>query len=100
MGKVGMAVLTPWLWRDRLFRIAILAGAAIAAGAVVYLAGSGSGRVAGILNSGTNIFRLTGGSDDIRAALYASALEVLRSLPSGASEWGRSCISPRRCSST
>jgi O-antigen ligase len=81
MTAVGMLALTVWLWRDRLFRIALLFCLAIAIGGAVYLVGSGNARIAGILQSGLDIFRFTGGSDDIRAALYASAIEILRTSP-------------------
>lgn len=37
--------------------------------------------VASIVQNGLYIFRFTGGSDDIRAALYASAIEILRTSP-------------------
>ena len=80
-GGDGPDALTPWLWRDRLFRLAILFGAAIAVGVVVYLVDCGNSRVVGILQSSINNFRSSGGSDDIRAALYASAIEVLRISP-------------------
>ncbi len=81
MTLVGVLVLTRWLWRDRWFRLAMLIGALLATGAAIYLVGSGNTRVAGILESGLDIFRFTGGSDDIRAALYVSALEILRISP-------------------
>jgi O-antigen ligase len=81
MSAVGMALLTIWLWRESLFRVAVLCSATAAAGTIVYLVGSGNARVAGILQSGLNIFRFTGGSDDIRAALYASAVEILKESP-------------------
>ena len=81
MSAVGMLALTVWLWRERLFRIAVLISAGVAAGAVTYLVGSGNARVASIVQSGLDIFRFTGGSDDIRAALYASAIEILGMSP-------------------
>lgn len=81
MAAVGMVALTVWLWRDNLFRIALLISTGIAVGLIVYLVGSGNARVAGIVQSGLDIFRFTGGSDDIRAALYASAIEILRTSP-------------------
>jgi O-antigen ligase len=43
--------------------------------------GTGNARVASILQSGLDIFRFTGGSDDIRAAMYASAIEILSTSP-------------------
>lgn len=81
MSAVGALTLTIWLWRDRLFRIAGVISAGVAATSVVYLVGSGNTRVAGIINSGLDIFRITGGPEDIRAALYLSALEVLKTSP-------------------
>lgn len=81
MSAVGMLALTVWLWQDRLFRIALLISVGLAAGVTVYLMGSGNARVASIVQTGLDIFRFTGGSDDIRAALYASALEILRTSP-------------------
>lgn len=81
MSAVGMLTLTVWLWRENQFRIAVLVCAGIAVSAIVYLMGTGNARVASILQSGLDIFRFTGGSDDIRAAMYASAIEVLRTSP-------------------
>ena len=81
MSVVGVLMLTVWLWRERLFRFAVLVSAGIVVGVTAYLVGSGNARVAGILQSGLDIFRFTGGSDDIRAALYASAIEILRTSP-------------------
>lgn len=81
MSAVGLVLLTAWLWRERLFRLAVLLSAAAAAVTIIYLVGSGNARVAGILQSGLDIFRFTGGPDDVRAALYASAIEILRTSP-------------------
>lgn len=81
MSAVGVLLLTVWLWRQNLFRIAILVSLGIAVGAVAYLASSGNARVLGVVQSSLDIFRFTGGSDDIRAALYASAIEILRTSP-------------------
>ena len=81
MSTVGMLALTVWLWRENLFRIAVLACTGIAVSAVVYFMGAGNARVASMLQSGLDIFRFTGGSDDIRAAMYASAIEILRTSP-------------------
>jgi len=81
MSAVGILALTVWLWRERLFRIAVLISAGITAGTIVYLIGSGNTRVASILQSGLDIFRFTGGSDDIRAALYTSAFGILKTSP-------------------
>ncbi len=81
MSAVGMLTLTVWLWRENQFRIAVLVCTGIAVSAIVYLMGTGNARVASILHSGLDIFRFTGGSDDIRAAMYVSAIEVLRASP-------------------
>ena len=81
MSAVGILALTVWLWRERLFRIAALISASIAVGVIVYLIGSGNTRVASVLQSGLDIFHFTGGSDDIRAALYASAFGILKASP-------------------
>ena len=81
MSGLGILTLTVWLWHERLFRVAVLACAGLAIGVFAYVVGSGNDRVSGIIQSGLNIFRFTGGSDDIRAALYASAIEILRNFP-------------------
>ncbi|SEQ31928.1 O-Antigen ligase [Devosia sp. YR412] len=81
MTGTGMVVLLIWLWRETLFRLAVLTSVAVAAIGLVILVGSGNTRVAGILESGLNIFRFTGGTDDIRAALYSSAMEILKTSP-------------------
>ena len=81
IAAAGLFLLTIWLWRETLFRHLML-GALLISGAVgTLLFGSGNSRVAGIFHSALNIFRFTGGSDDIRALLYTSALEVLRRSP-------------------
>lgn len=81
MSGVGVVTLTVWLWRERLFRVALLVCTGLAIGVVAYLVGSGNARVASVIQSGLDIFRFTGGSDDIRAALYASGIEILRTSP-------------------
>lgn len=81
MTVAGGLILTVWLWHEKIFRFAVLASAAVGAGAIAYLISSGNSRVGNILNSALNIFRFTGGTDDIRAALYASALDVLTTSP-------------------
>lgn len=78
---VGFVLLAVWLRRDRLFRLAVLASMAISAIPVYYLISTDNTRIAGLAESALDIFRFTGGSDDIRAALYASALQVLRDSP-------------------
>ncbi|KRA55345.1 hypothetical protein ASD80_13105 [Devosia sp. Root635] len=81
MTGVGTLVLLVWLWRETLFRVAVLASLVLGSTAFAYLVGSGNTRVAGLLQSGLDIFRFTGGPDDIRAALYTSAFEALRTSP-------------------
>lgn len=81
MAAAGTIVLTFWYWRQPVFRLIVLGAACIAAAALFYLAGSGDFRALEILANGANIFRITGGPDDIRAALYISALEALKSSP-------------------
>ncbi|KKC32968.1 O-antigen ligase family protein [Devosia psychrophila] len=81
MSVTGIIVLSIFLWRETLFRIAALITIAVAIGAVAYLVGSGNQRAVSIFHSGLNIFQFTGGSDDIRAALYASAVEILKNSP-------------------
>lgn len=81
MGGVGIVTLFIWLRHDRWFRVAAAAGVVLAVTIVFYLVGSGNARIAGILHSGLDIFRFSGGTDDIRAALYASAIEMLRTSP-------------------
>lgn len=81
MVAVGLSTLLIWYWREGLFRLAFLAAAAVGAGAAAYLVATGNTRVAGIIDNALNIFRFTGGSDDIRAALYHSALHALAQSP-------------------
>lgn len=81
MGGVGIVTLSVWLRHDRWFQVAAAAGVVLAVAIVTYLVGSGNARIAGILHSGLDIFRFSGGTDDIRAALYASAIEMLRASP-------------------
>ncbi|MBE7733387.1 O-antigen ligase family protein [Devosia faecipullorum] len=80
MAGIAMLYLLIGGWRDRVLRFSILG--ALLAGAVVLLVvmSEGSDRVSGLLNA-MDIFRFTGGSDDIRAALFASALHALKSSP-------------------
>lgn len=81
MGGVGIVTLFVWLRHDRWFQVAAAAGVVLAVAIVTYLVGSGNARIAGILHSGLDIFRFSGGTDDTRAALYASAIEMLRASP-------------------
>lgn len=81
MSVTGIVVLSIWLWSEKLYRVAALTGVVVGAGVNAYLVGSGNGRAFSIFQSGLNIFQFTGGTDDIRAALYASALEILHTSP-------------------
>lgn len=81
LSTAGIALLAVWLWRETVFRIAVLITGAIAGGGLAYLVASGNVRIARIVQSGIDIFHLTGGPDDIRAALYASAIEILKQSP-------------------
>lgn len=81
MTGVGILVLMVWCWRETQFRIAMLAAPALAVLGVLSFSGSGTRRVAGIIESGPKVFKFTGGSDDIRVALYSSALDVLHTSP-------------------
>lgn len=81
MSGIGLMTLAIWLRREKLFRYAFAATVLITLGVAAYLIASGNSRIAGIFDSALNIFRFTGGDDDIRAALYASAIEVLRTSP-------------------
>ena len=81
MTSIGTLTLSIWLWRDPLFRLATLVTLAVAVAGLAYLAAGGNVRVASLLHNGLDIFRFTGGPDDIRTALYASALEMLKASP-------------------
>ena len=81
MAGVGTIVLLVWLWRETRFRVAVLACMARGVAAFAYLVGGGNTRVSSLLHSGLDIFQFTGGPDDVRAALYASALDVLQTSP-------------------
>lgn len=77
----GLVVITIWLWREKVFRWSLTAVALIGITAVGFFAGSGNQRVLGLAETALNIFRFTGGSDDIRAALYISSLHALAESP-------------------
>ena len=81
LAATGFALLLVWFWRDRLFRFAVLAILLVGVLASVYLIGSGNDRGLSVIETALNIFRFTGSSDDIRAALYASALHILGESP-------------------
>lgn len=80
MAGIAMLYLLIRDWRDRVLRFSILAALLAGAGLLLVLMSQGSARVGGLL-SAMDIFRFTGGSDDIRAALFASALHALKSSP-------------------
>ena len=81
MAGVGLLTLTIWLWRESVFRLSLAAAVLIGVSAVALLAGTGNQRVLGLAETALNIFRFTGGSDDIRAALYISSLHALTESP-------------------
>jgi O-antigen ligase len=81
MTAVGLILLNIWFWRDLVFRAAVFVFGALAIAVLAYYAGSDSSRISRLTEGAFDIFRITGGPDDIRAALYASALCVLRDSP-------------------
>lgn len=81
MVAVSVAVLSVWLWRDRLFRIAISTGFVVGTPIIIGLLNTRNMRVASLFSSALDVFRFTGGSDDIRAALYYSAVHILQESP-------------------
>lgn len=81
IAAVGTLLLLAWLWREREFRFAVLAVIGLATVGALTLTSGVNIRVTGVLQNGLNIFLFTGGPDDIRAALYSSALEILRMSP-------------------
>ncbi len=78
---VAGLILLVWLWHEKLFRLAFLISTVLGTSTITYLINSGNDRVTRLLEGVFNIFRFTGGTDDIRAALYGSAVEILRSSP-------------------
>lgn len=80
MAGIAMLYLLIGEWRNRALRLSILSALLAGAGLLLVLMSQGSARVGGLL-SAMDIFRFTGGSDDIRAALFASALHALKSSP-------------------
>jgi len=81
MTALGLAILLTWFWRDWYFRLVIIAGSILGLAVLVYLAGTGNARILRLWESALDIFQFTGGRDDIRAALYASALQILEQSP-------------------
>lgn len=80
MAGIAMLYLLIGEWRNRALRFSVLSALLAGAGLLLVLMSQGSARVGGLL-SAMDIFRFTGGSDDIRAALFASALHALKSSP-------------------
>jgi O-antigen ligase len=76
MAGIGALFLLIWFRRDRLFRLAALAALLLGAGVFAYLIATGNDRVTILISTALDIFRFTGGNDNIRAALYASAIHV------------------------
>lgn len=82
MLAAGLALLTLWHWRERAFRRILVVVVLIGAAALASLVMQGNPRVLALFDGNVfNIFRFTGGSDDIRVALYISALEALKTAP-------------------
>lgn len=82
MTGTGLVLLTCWHWREKAFRRIVLAAALLGVLLLAGLVMQGNPRILALFNGDVvNIFRFTGSSDDIRAALYASAIEVLRIAP-------------------
>jgi len=81
VATVGYFALLVWLWNDVTLRRIILTTLLLTSVASAFLINVGNSRIASILNSAFNIFRFTGGSDDIRTMLYSSAIQILRRSP-------------------
>ncbi len=81
LAGMGTLFLVYWYRADRLMRVALLITIMIGAAILVYLLATGNARVTRIVSTAMNIFQFTGGSDDIRAALYGSAIHVLHQSP-------------------
>lgn len=81
MAIAGMTILGLSRWRDPIFRTLcfglLLVGCLFAVGLLI----SDNSRLTRLADGAFDIFQMTGGKDDIRAALYASAVEVLRRSP-------------------
>lgn len=81
MALVGLVALTVWLWRERMFRWFLAAAVLIGATTLFFLVGAGNHRGIRLADTALNIFRITGGTDDIRAALYISSVHAFASSP-------------------
>lgn len=83
MTGLGLVVLSVWFWREAGFRWSILGIAVAALAAVMVVASGGGERIASIFDTALRIFQFSGsgGAEDVRAALYASALAALAEAP-------------------
>jgi len=81
LAGMGTLFLVYWYRADKLMRVALLIAIMVGAAIVAYLLATGNARLMRIVSTATNIFQFTGGTDDIRAALYGSALHVLKTSP-------------------
>lgn len=76
MTAVSLPFLSLWLWKEVWFRVAAMIFIVAGALAFVIFMGSANGRAFLLFEGATNIFRFTGGHDDIRAGLYISSLHA------------------------
>jgi O-antigen ligase len=86
LGALGMLIIACplilfWFWRERTFQIAAVLSAALGAVAISVLSATGKLRAFDIVTGAANVVQMTGSTDDIRAGLYASALEGLERSP-------------------
>jgi len=81
LAGIGTLFLLYWYRADRLLRISVAVVVVIGVALVSYLVATGNDRITNLASTALNIFRFTGGSDDIRAALYGSAIHVLGQSP-------------------
>ena len=81
MSITALPFLVRWFWRERLFRMTTIASIVLASLALLLLVSSGNQRALTAFDSAMNLFRFTGGPDDIRAALYTSAVHALARSP-------------------
>lgn len=81
LAGMGTLFLLYWYRADRWLRISVAVVVVIGVAMVSYLVATGNDRITNLASTALNIFRFTGGSDDIRAALYGSAIHVLGQSP-------------------
>lgn len=83
MTGIGLVFLTVWFWREKTFRWSLLAIAIAALAAIALLASGGNQRIASIFDTAFKIFQFSGkgGAEDVRAALYQSAISGLAQSP-------------------